>query len=166
MVSFTVPRMEEVLFPHLWSWFLPSFPSLRTHSLSMFPQMMIMLGAICAIIVVVIVSKYRWGCWWGEEVGRSWSLLPALPACLPAWGVGLLWLRYGDCCCGIIWFGRKGKDGELPWQISLPPARHCGEMAPPVLRKQGCAVCHWFGSKGNLGVGAPVAEIWMSSNLI
>lgn len=28
-------------------------------SLSMFPQMMIMLGAICAIIVVVIVSKYR-----------------------------------------------------------------------------------------------------------
>lgn len=27
--------------------------------MSLFPQMMIMLGAICAIIVVVIVSKYR-----------------------------------------------------------------------------------------------------------
>lgn len=37
----------------------PSSPSPRTHFLSMFPQMMIMLGAICAIIVVVIVSKYR-----------------------------------------------------------------------------------------------------------
>lgn len=46
-------------------------------------KMMIMLGAICAIIVVVIVSKYCRGCWWGEEAGRSWNLLPVLPACLP-----------------------------------------------------------------------------------
>ena len=37
----------------------PPSPNPRAHSLSMFPQMMIMLGAICAIIVVVIVSKYR-----------------------------------------------------------------------------------------------------------
>lgn len=39
---------------------LAPFPSPRAHFfLSMFPQMMIMMGAICAIIVVVIVSKYR-----------------------------------------------------------------------------------------------------------
>lgn len=37
--------------------FLP-FPSPRTDLLSISPQMMIMLGAICAIIVVVIASKY------------------------------------------------------------------------------------------------------------
>lgn len=39
------------------SWLLP-FPSPRTHFLSISPQMMIMLGVICAIIVVVIASKY------------------------------------------------------------------------------------------------------------
>lgn len=45
--------------PSPWSWLLPPSPNPRVCFLSMSPQMMIMLGAICAIIVVVIVSKYR-----------------------------------------------------------------------------------------------------------
>lgn len=61
VASSTVPQDWDgvaLVSPALGSF--PPSPNPRAHSLSMFPhQMMIMLGAICAIIVVVIVSKYR-----------------------------------------------------------------------------------------------------------
>lgn len=60
VASSTVPQdwdSAALASPALGSF--PPSPNPRAHSLSMFPQMMIMLGAICAIIVVVIVSKYR-----------------------------------------------------------------------------------------------------------
>ncbi|XP_016018297.1 vesicle-associated membrane protein 1 isoform X7 [Rousettus aegyptiacus] len=78
-------------------------------------KMMIMLGAICAIIVVVIVSKYCRGCWWGEEAGRSWNLLPVLPACLPGeWGCSDRGMEIAVVGSSPVSGGKKGKDKGLP----------------------------------------------------
>lgn len=88
-------------------------------------------------------------------MGRSWSLLPALPACLPAClGSGAALQRYGDGRWGIVaWFGREeGQDQGCSLMDKPPPAKNCGRLTF-LLRRWGCAVCPWLGSRETLGLG-------------
>lgn len=90
--------------------------------------------------------------WEGPESSPS-------PACLPAaWGAGLL-CRGMETAAGGLSPG--GREEEQKLGLSLmdkpPPAKNCGATAPSA-EEAGGAVCHWLGSKGDLGAGVPVTE--------